>query len=420
MERELTTTGLYPKTIALGRRQVVSESCVELTSGQISKIPRRDEPFAARWYPCAEASLGTGGVQDGDMAEWAKREHGKAEIDRSGQALIPWWIDGTDVKDLDYRFSVVENWRTCHGLPLNVFQAALRSRAQRVEKGVLVAQRLKRFSSVMNKLAREPHMKLSQMQDLGGCRAILSGIDPVYRLFGLYRGGESALLFPNESALRCYDYIKHPKEDGYRGIHVVGRYHPRVSSREPWSGQRIEIQLRTRLQHAFATTVETVTTFTREPLKFGAGPVEWRRFFSLMGSALALRESTPLVAGTPDSETELVRELRDATNALRVRERLRGWTDAVRALPRINVGKFKWLLLILDTQANTIKVRGYASRREASQQIAGIEQAKRPELDAVLVWVPSVNDLRAAYPNYYADTRGFLGALDDALKSDPA
>src|SRR6185436_19970719 len=100
-----------------------------------------------------------------------------------------------------------------------------------------------------------------------------------------------------------------------------------------------------------------------------------------------------------------------------VRQRLQGWTDAVRALPRRNIAGFKWLLLVLNTRANTVKVTGYASRREASQAIAKIEQSKQEELDAVLVWVRSVSDLRAAYPNYYADTREFIEALDSALIS---
>ena len=34
-----------------------------------------------------------------------------------------------------------------------------------------------------------------------------------------------------------------------------------------------------------------------------------------------------------------------------------------------------------------------------------------------LVWVKSINDLRAAYPNYYADTKEFVRALITALKS---
>ena len=45
-------------------------------------------------------------------------------------------------------------------------------------------------------------------------------------------------------------------------------------------GLWIEIQLRTSLQHAWATVVETVDAFTNENLKFGAGSDDWKRFFN--------------------------------------------------------------------------------------------------------------------------------------------
>jgi len=196
---------------------------------------------------------------------------------------------------------------------------------------------------------------------------------------------------------------------------VVARYHPRSQNRAPWDGQRIEIQMRTKLQHAFATAVETVTTFTREPLKFGAGPAEWRRFFSLMGSALAIREQTPLVGGTPLNEQDLIAELGTAARELKVRQRLRKWANAIRTLPRRNIADFKWLLLVLDTEKNTIQVTGFADRRQASKEIGKIESSARKNLDAVLVSVNSIKQLRAAYPNYYADTREFLNALSIAL-----
>ena len=135
-----------------------------------------------------------------------------------------------------------------------------------------------------------------------------------------------------------------------------------------------------------------------------------------MGSALARREMTPLVNNTPRDETELVKELSETTRSLKVRERLRGWTTALKVSPRQNLGGFKWLLLVLDTKINRIRVRGYASRSEAVEAVAEIEQAKHPELDAVLVWVEDINDLKAAYPNYYADTREFIAALNSALR----
>ena len=350
------------------------------------------------------------------MAEWIKCEYRKGEIDRAGKRLIPWWINTRDPTDEDIRsFFPVDNWRTCHGLPLNVFQAVLRGRAKKIESGVVIAQRLKRFPSLMNKLVRETNMKLSQMQDLGGCRAVLSSVSAVNALWDTYQDSQPML---DSFGVKCYDYINNPKDDGYRGIHVVGRYYARIDSRKPWNGQRIEIQLRSRLQHAFATAVETVTTFTQEPLKFGAGPIEWRYFFSLMGSALALREDTPLVKGTPTNVDDLIEELRESSRSLNVHKRLRGWTQALKLLRRQNTRRFKWLLLVLDLKESTMRVMGYNNRKKASKDLAELEKSKRKDIDAVLVWVPMAKDLRAAYPNYYADTREFLSALDTALSGE--
>lgn len=115
---------------------------------------------------------------------------------------------------------MVKNWRFCHALPLNVIQAGLRGRIRRMRlnEDVIVAQRLKRFPSIMNKLEREPNMELTQMQDLGGCRAILPDAASVRTLYGMYYGHEPLLLEEN-SSIKPYDYITHPKSDGYRGIH---------------------------------------------------------------------------------------------------------------------------------------------------------------------------------------------------------
>ena len=356
--------------------------------------------------------------QSNDMAEWVKREHRKGEIDRIGQRLLPWkkTSGANPPSDLGYAWGVVQNWRAAHAMPLLTFRMGLSQRAKRVEPNVIIAQRLKRLSSVMNKLEREPTMKLSQMQDLGGCRAIMSNIQAVDSLFSLYREQDDDL-FQSEGGMKCDDYIRNPKSDGYRGIHVVGRYYARVEKNEPWNGQRIEIQLRSQLQHAFATAVETVTTFTRTRLKFGAGPKEWRRFFALMGSALAIREGTPLVEGTPSDHVELIKELRDLTRTLQVRRRLRGWTTALKQIPKRDTANAKWLLLVLDVAGNTIRATGYPDGKEASDAVAAIETSPQAgQLDAVIVWVNSARGLRRAYPNYYADTGAFLEALSTALK----
>jgi len=66
------------------------------------------------------------------------------------------------------------------------------------------------------------------------------------------------------------NYIDAPKPDGYRSVHLVGKYGGDSEVHSAWNGKRIEIQVRTSIQHIFATGMETVTTFTGTPLKLVA------------------------------------------------------------------------------------------------------------------------------------------------------
>jgi putative GTP pyrophosphokinase len=67
--------------------------------------------------------------------------------------------------------------------------------------------------------------------------------------------------------VKRYDYIAAPKETGYRSVHLIFKYRSQSSKHRAWNGLRVEIQLRSRLQHAWATAVETVDTFTRQTLR---------------------------------------------------------------------------------------------------------------------------------------------------------
>jgi len=64
--------------------------------------------------------------------------------------------------------AAIEAWRAGHKNVLNTFQASLRTRAKGSD--VQVAQRLKRRSTIMDKLSREPKMQLARMDDVAGCR----------------------------------------------------------------------------------------------------------------------------------------------------------------------------------------------------------------------------------------------------------
>ena len=58
----------------------------------------------------------------------------------------------------------------------------------------------------------------------------------------------------------------------------------------------IELQIRTRLQHAWATAVETMGIFIDHSLKSSQGPQDWLDFFSLVGNAFAYIEGSPTLS----------------------------------------------------------------------------------------------------------------------------
>jgi putative GTP pyrophosphokinase len=70
--------------------------------------------------------------------------------------------------------AVIETWRAAHRGVLNTFQAILRNRTR--QTNIIVAQRHKRKRTIYDKLRRLPHMLLSRMDDVAGCRLIFSNI----------------------------------------------------------------------------------------------------------------------------------------------------------------------------------------------------------------------------------------------------
>src|SRR5262245_42160371 len=99
---------------------------------------------------------------------WATPEYTKAQVDAAGRVIAR--RDASE-QERDAALEVVGNWRAIHAFPLNTFQMRLRPHAASVYENALVAQRLKRISSIEFKLRRIPKMKLARMQDIGGCRA---------------------------------------------------------------------------------------------------------------------------------------------------------------------------------------------------------------------------------------------------------
>jgi hypothetical protein len=328
----------------------------------------------------------------------------KARVDRAGVAL---GFGDADEEDLQ----VINNWRSAHAYPLHSSFISLKNKAKAASPGALVSQRIKRLPSIQTKLKRYPKMRLSQMQDIGGDRAVVGTLAKVYELQQAIMESPGALKYITED-----NYLIQPKDDGYRSLHLIFKYSAAGDS--PYNGLWLELQLRSRLQHAWATALETVDFLHSQALKLGGGTQEWRRFFSLMGSYIAIREEAPLVPNTPKSESTICEELRTLSAELLPEERLQAFNQVVQRSGRLSGSRY--FLLELDVESKRLDVRGFEDFKTATDQYIVAENTiavtnARRNKEAVLVSVDKLASLKEAYPNFYLNTSDFLKVLRKAL-----
>jgi ppGpp synthetase/RelA/SpoT-type nucleotidyltranferase len=344
--------------------------------------------------------------------DWAKPKYKKKQVDWAGSVLL----NPFDLKNIDQAIEIIDNFRASHAFPLNTLRHRLSILATNINRKSVIAQRLKRFSSIMAKLRNYESMRLSEMQDIGGCRAVVRTLVDVDNLVAAFMSSHIKHKLSHSD-----DYINNPKESGYRSYHLVFRY---ISDKNTtYNGLKIEVQIRTPLQHAWATAVETVDLFTRQALKSSRGMPEWKRFFQLMGTEIAIREHTPPIPGTPSNIKRLRTELAECEKELKIISSLNGFTTALRVTrnPSFKERGNEYFLLALDNIRDRLNITPYkrSELEQAAEDYAKTEEKIRERIgtDAVLVSVDSVRNLRRAYPNYFADTSLFVEILKRAIQN---
>ena len=173
------------------------------------------------------------------------------------------------------------------------------------------------------------------------------------------------------------------------------------------------------MQHAWATAVETVDTFTQQSLKTNQGSEDWTRFFALMGSAMAIIEKGPLVPETPTNRDLLKKELIEYESKLGVTQTLQTFGKTLKLLEKPADKNHLYFLLELYPKTNKVNLYGYSKSnlKEAMEDYLIAErEAVKFSGNVVLVSADSMDGLRRAYPNYFLDTNLFLQSLNQILK----
>jgi (p)ppGpp synthase/HD superfamily hydrolase len=165
--------------------------------------------------------------------------HSRKQVNRAGENIShlesEWWRDQDKIAAYYANLDIVNNWRSSHSGPLLYLRMLLTNHSRRVDGNALIAQRIKRLSSIELKLQRFPTMTLSQMQDIGGCRAIVDSVSSVKEISTNVQKSRTQHEFNT-----CDDYIDRPQTTGYRGIHLIYRFHSDTELK-PCTGLKIEI-----------------------------------------------------------------------------------------------------------------------------------------------------------------------------------
>lgn len=335
-----------------------------------------------------------------DMPHWGS----KGAVNRAGDALRKEALGPGQADTL-------ETWRMAHRDVINTFQALLRARAKNLD--IVVAQRLKRRATIIDKLSRLPSMQLARMDDVAGCRLIFSSLKSLHEFRDKLHKANMKHVLKNEKSK--YDYIEAPSDRGYRGIHDIYEHRSKKGNTK-CDGLLIEIQYRTKIQHAWATAVEVVTEITEHEPKFDRGDRRYIKLFCLASEMMArTQEGMPPKLFPELGNKELRAEFEAVNNEIGVMQML---IDLIINEWMADQAKSDHIILHISKKAE-FKLYQFDLELEASTKLLELEK-EFPEDNIVLVGAQNLEEVKSAFRNYFNDVREFINLMINAEeKLDP-
>ena len=206
----------------------------------------------------------------------------KTQVDQLGDRLRKGKIAEGDFHELDaYRRSFAEAYEEIAAIVRNATQLDPTGRPA------------KSTTSIIEKLRRET-IRLSQMQDIAGCRLVVPSLLMQNQLVERLKS-----VLPKAVEV---DRRKRPSF-GYRAVHIIA-----TARNKP-----IEIQLRTEFQHLWAQLSEKLSDVLNPAIKYGGGDSDAQNVLSGLSRLIASyedRELRPLPAEFDEQVSQMRRDLR--------------------------------------------------------------------------------------------------------------
>lgn len=333
-----------------------------------------------------------------------KLAYSKKQIQKAGDCIRK------NEGDIEQAIEVVRNFRAAHLYPLTIIKNLVWLHTKKVAPTSIIARRLKRLPTIIDKLRRSTlngnkanALNLKRMQDIGGCRVILLGKEQLIQLNESLDNSKTI-----HTTIRVKDYTVEKKSTGYRGIHRIYKCYDQKED-HPWKNFHIEVQLRTKLQHIWATTVEIVDLCENKTLKtnpFDADK-DWIEYFTIMSDFLA--EEDGFIHLNNETKNKMTRRIKSLNVKLNAYNKLASFRAVFSRSDVLKKSEGKSLaVLAIDNENRKVAYYFYdkGKKNEALKMYNKVED--EDQKNALFVEMDDIKNLKSAYPNYLLDTSAFL------------
>lgn len=335
-------------------------------------------------------------------------KYSRNKINTAGKTLLAGPEIGFPYTDANL---VVDDWRKLHMNPLQeLVNEITHILAQEGVVAAFSSHRLKRMTSIIAKLRHNPGMGLGGLQDIGGARFVFEDIPSLLKAQKII---ENATLKHFIADRKPYDYVAQPKESGYRSIHFAYKY---VSDNSDYDGLKVELQIRTRLQHDWAMAVETAELITTSSLKASIGDANWLEFFKISSAIFAQKEEMPVAESFRGyMEKDYCIKYAELEQTYRFLDQLQALVSAVRISEEHTLQE-GYAVLLIQFVEKRLQLRHFQSEKleEATKYYSEVEKSIDNSNSAVvLVAVSDMKEIQEAYPSYFLNAGEFIQSLQE-------
>lgn len=298
-----------------------------------------------------------------------------------------------NVEDQEFN-ECINEWRRAHQYPLEIVYDYIVKLSNQIDNAIC-SSRLKRVSSIKEKLLRKnSNTHLQTMGDIAGCRLIVNNFKEIdYCINKISEKFEVS---------KINYHIDGLKTSGYTGVHVICKFSK--SEKLLYDGLMVEIQLRTKNQHTWATTVEILDLIRDTKMKTGQIVKGYSEFMKL---------SATLLYGLEENKSKdlninidkLIKRMGYLNKKLNIEKKINAYNDTLYPL-NLDKPKSGYSVICMHRGSNYCTIKYFSdNKEEALKKYFELEKdtnSKRDDKYPLLAYCNNVDSLYEAFPNYFS------------------